>query len=132
VLVIVILLQVLSHTAIENSGLKMPIHELIELPLNLCTQCICLRGDKIYFMCDKSVTLMLSIDERIDRLRLYFLQSVECTQCQEEKIKQNKKKRLEEKFIAAFLRRYAVSGIALLVVFLSLFVIMLFSLVSID
>jgi len=32
VLVIVILLQVLSHTAIENSGLKMPIHELIEVP----------------------------------------------------------------------------------------------------
>ena len=33
-LVIVILLQVLSHTAIENSGLKMPIHELIEVPLS--------------------------------------------------------------------------------------------------
>jgi len=33
VLVIVILLQVLSHEAIENSGLKMPIHELIEVPL---------------------------------------------------------------------------------------------------
>jgi len=36
VLVIVILLQVLSHTAIENSGLKMPIHELIEVPNNKC------------------------------------------------------------------------------------------------
>jgi len=33
VLVIVVLLQVLSHTAIESSGLKMSIHELIEMPL---------------------------------------------------------------------------------------------------
>jgi len=34
VLVIVILLQVLSNAAIKNSGLKMPIHELIEVPLS--------------------------------------------------------------------------------------------------
>ena len=34
-LVIVILLQALSYAAIENSGLKMPIHELIEVPLTL-------------------------------------------------------------------------------------------------
>jgi len=29
----VILLQVLSHATIENSGLKVPIHEFIEVPL---------------------------------------------------------------------------------------------------
>jgi len=34
VLVIVILLQALSYAAIGNTGLKMPIHELIEVPLS--------------------------------------------------------------------------------------------------
>jgi len=43
VLVIVILLPVLSNAAIENSGLKMPIHELIEMPFNKkrFSQCLC-------------------------------------------------------------------------------------------